>query len=113
MPDPFVHSLVLALALIGAVIVIAALLSGLVERSGIPQVMIFLALGAAVGPVGLGVLDVPLDSPALQTVATLSPWRMSIPSFFSAFPPSRLVMTEALSGKTLSTTTTATNWSPR
>ena len=72
MPEPFVSSLVLALALIGAVIVIAALLSGLVERSGIPQVMIFLALGAALGPVGLGVLDVPLDSRALQTVATLS-----------------------------------------
>src|SRR5262245_33341458 len=34
--------------------------------------MIFLALGAALGPVGLGVLDVPLDSGALQTVATLS-----------------------------------------
>jgi sodium/hydrogen antiporter len=72
MAEPFVHSLVLSLALIGAVIVIAALLSGLVERSGIPQVMIFLALGAALGPVGLGLLDVPLDSPLLQTVATLS-----------------------------------------
>ena len=72
MPEPFIHSLVLALALLGAVIVIAALLSGLVERSGIPQVMIFLALGAALGPVGLGVLDVPLGSPLLQTVATLS-----------------------------------------
>ena len=36
-----------ALALVGAVILIAALLSGLVERSGVPQVAIFLAQGYA------------------------------------------------------------------
>jgi NhaP-type Na+/H+ or K+/H+ antiporter/rhodanese-related sulfurtransferase len=72
MLEPFLHALVLSLALIGAVIVIAALLSGLVERSGIPQVLIFLALGAALGPAGLGVLEVPLGSPLLQTVATIS-----------------------------------------
>jgi NhaP-type Na+/H+ or K+/H+ antiporter len=61
-----------ALALVGVVILIAALLSGLVERSGVPQVAIFLALGAALGPAGLGALDVGLDSPALHVVATLS-----------------------------------------
>jgi NhaP-type Na+/H+ or K+/H+ antiporter/rhodanese-related sulfurtransferase len=70
--DPHINPLVLALALVGAVIVIASLLSGLVERSGIPQVGIFLALGAALGPIGLGALDVPLDSPLLHAVATLS-----------------------------------------
>jgi hypothetical protein len=43
-----------------------------VERSGIPQVAIFLALGAALGPTGLGALDVGLGSPALQVVAALS-----------------------------------------
>ena len=64
--------LALALALVGGVIVIAALLSGLVERSGVPQVLIFLALGAVLGPAGLGALDVPLGSPLLQAVATLS-----------------------------------------
>ena len=53
-------------------ILIAALLSGLVERSGVPQVAIFLALGAALGPAGLGALDVGLDSPVLHIVATLS-----------------------------------------
>ena len=37
-----------------------------------PQVAIFLALGAALGPAGLGALDVGLDSPALHIVATLS-----------------------------------------
>jgi NhaP-type Na+/H+ or K+/H+ antiporter len=61
-----------ALALVGVVILIAALLSGLVEKSGVPQVAIFLALGAALGPAGLGALDVELGSPALHVVATLS-----------------------------------------
>jgi len=70
--EPVLSPLVLSLALIGAVIVIASLLSGLVERSGIPQVVIFLALGAVAGPAGLGALDVPLGSPLLQAVATLS-----------------------------------------
>ncbi|HXK26089.1 MAG TPA: cation:proton antiporter [Myxococcota bacterium] len=70
--EPVLSPLVLALALIGAVIVIASLLSGLVERSGIPQVVVFLALGAVAGPAGLGALDVPLGSPLLQAVATLS-----------------------------------------
>ena len=70
--EPVTSPLVLALALVGAVIVIASLLSGLVERSGIPQVGIFLALGAALGPIGLDVLTVPLESPLLHAVATLS-----------------------------------------
>src|SRR5262245_40574210 len=60
------------LALVGVVILIAALLSGVVERSGVPQVAIFLALGAALGPAGLRALEVGLDSPALHVVATLS-----------------------------------------
>jgi NhaP-type Na+/H+ or K+/H+ antiporter len=64
--------LVTSLALVGAVIVVAALLSGVVERTGFPQVAVFLALGAMLGPSGLGVLDVTLDSPALRVVATLS-----------------------------------------
>ena len=61
-----------ALALVGVVILIAALLSGLVERSGVPQVAIFLALGAALGPAGVDALDVELGSPALHIVSTLS-----------------------------------------
>ena len=67
-PELFVSTL----ALIGAVIVIASLLSGLVERSGLPQVAVFLALGAAIGPYGLGIVDVTVDSPILRVVATLS-----------------------------------------
>jgi sodium/hydrogen antiporter len=41
------ESLIAALAIIGAVIIVSALLSGLIERSGFPQVAVFLALGAA------------------------------------------------------------------
>jgi sodium/hydrogen antiporter len=60
------------LALLGIVIMVSALLSGLVERSGMPQVAVFLAIGAALGPAGLGALDLGLDSSALRVVATLS-----------------------------------------
>jgi sodium/hydrogen antiporter len=60
------------LALIGIVIVVSALLSGAVERSGIPQVAIFLLLGAVLGPLGLGVLDVQLESASLQVITTLA-----------------------------------------
>ena len=37
-------------ALIGIVILVASLLSGVVERTGVPQVAIFLLLGATLGP---------------------------------------------------------------
>ena len=59
------------LALIGIVIILSSLMSGAVERSGLPQVSIFLLLGAALGPVGLGLVDLSLDSPSLQVIATL------------------------------------------
>jgi NhaP-type Na+/H+ or K+/H+ antiporter len=63
---------VLTLALVGVVIIVAALLSGLIDRSDLPQVAVFLALGAILGPAGLQLLDVSLDSPILRVVATLS-----------------------------------------
>lgn len=66
------ESFAAALAIIGIVIMVSALLSGLIERSGLPQVAVFLALGAGLGPVGLGVLNLSLDSSALRVVATLS-----------------------------------------
>lgn len=65
-------ALVTFLALVGTVIIIAALLSGLIERSGFPQVAVFLIMGAAFGPAGLGILDLNLTSPILHIVATLS-----------------------------------------
>src|SRR5262245_10996158 len=72
MPSLSPAELASALGLVGAVILIAALLSGLVERSGVPQVAIFLGLGAALGPAGVAALEVGLDSTALQIAATLS-----------------------------------------
>ncbi len=66
------ESLAAALAIIGIVIIVSALLSGLIERSGLPQVAVFLALGAALGHFGLRVLNIGLDSAALRVVATLS-----------------------------------------
>lgn len=66
--DPFAATL----GLIGGIILIAALLSGVIERSGLPQVAVFLALGTVLGTAGLGLLAVTLDSPILRVVATLS-----------------------------------------
>jgi sodium/hydrogen antiporter len=54
------HFFVVTLALVGLVIIIAALLSGLIDRSDLPQVAVFLALGAVLGPAGLGLLNVTL-----------------------------------------------------
>jgi NhaP-type Na+/H+ or K+/H+ antiporter len=62
---------VAALALIGLVILVASLLSGAVERSGLPQVTIFLLLGALLGPAGLGLVDLPLESESVEVIATL------------------------------------------
>ncbi len=66
------HFFVVTLALVGLVIIIAALLSGLIDRSDLPQVGVFLALGAILGPAGLGLLNVTLESPIVAVVATLS-----------------------------------------
>lgn len=60
------------LATLGVVIVVAALLSGFIDRTGAPQVAVFLGIGAMVGAHGLGLLDVTLESPVLRVVATLS-----------------------------------------
>src|SRR6476646_5106646 len=62
---------VATLALIGIVIVVASLLSGAVERTGLPQVVIFLLVGALLGPAGLDLIRFTLDAPALQVLATL------------------------------------------
>ncbi|HET6761207.1 MAG TPA: cation:proton antiporter, partial [Gemmatimonadaceae bacterium] len=65
------ESFVTGVALIGIVIVVASLLSGVVERSGFPLVAIFLFLGVALGPWGLGIADVGFHSPALHALAML------------------------------------------
>src|SRR4051812_1242995 len=65
------ESFTATLALIGIVIVVSSLLSGIVERKGLPQVAIFLLLGAVLGPAGLGLVELTLQSPSLQVIATL------------------------------------------
>src|SRR5690242_21740701 len=60
------------IALVGIVILVASLLSGLIERTGVPQVGIFLLLGLLLGPNGLGLLDFPLHSPTLAVISTLA-----------------------------------------
>ena len=52
MPPLTTEAFTAALALVGVVIIVASLLSGAIERSGVPQVAIFLLLGVAVGPAG-------------------------------------------------------------
>jgi sodium/hydrogen antiporter len=66
------NSLVSGLAIIGIVIVVSALLSGFIDRSGLPQIAVFIGIGAALGPAGLGVFNMTLESPILRVVATLS-----------------------------------------
>lgn len=58
-------------ALVGVVVLVSGLLSGFIERSNAPQVVAFLAIGLCLGPSGLGLMDVGIDSPALRVVATL------------------------------------------
>ena len=68
----FSDALPAALALIGIVILVSSLLSGVIERTGIPQVAIFLLLGAVLGPAGLRLVELTLESPTLQWIATLA-----------------------------------------
>lgn len=59
-------------ALVGLVIIVASLLSGAIERTGVPLVAVFLALGAALGPWGFGLVDIGFESPELRTLAVLA-----------------------------------------
>jgi NhaP-type Na+/H+ or K+/H+ antiporter len=65
------ETFVTTVALVGIVIVVASLLSGAIERTGFPLVPIFLLLGVALGPWGLGITDVGFNSPALHALAML------------------------------------------
>ena len=64
--------LVPLLALVGSVILTASLFSGIVERTGLPQVGFFLLLGLVLGPHALGIIDLPLHSPTLEVISTLA-----------------------------------------
>src|SRR4029450_13202213 len=65
------ENLASALALIGIVILVSSLLSGLIERTGVPQVTIFLLLGAVLEPLGLNPVNLTPESPTLEWIATL------------------------------------------
>ena len=65
------ENFVTSVALVGIVIVVASLLSGVIERSGFPLTPVFLLLGAALGPWGFGIADVGFHSPALHVLAML------------------------------------------
>lgn len=58
--------------LVAVVLTVSALAAGVVERAPVSFPMIFLGLGFVLGPLGLGVMDLDLHSPALETVATLT-----------------------------------------
>jgi NhaP-type Na+/H+ or K+/H+ antiporter len=66
------ETLASALALIGIVILVSSLLSGVIERTGLPQVAVFLLLGAVLGPAGLHLVNLTLHSPTLAWIATLA-----------------------------------------
>ena len=65
-------ALIPLLALVGSVILTASLFSGIVERTGFPQVAFFLILGLLLGPHAAGIIDLPLHSPTLEVIATLA-----------------------------------------
>src|SRR6185436_14378011 len=65
------ESFTTTVALIGIVILVASLLSGVLEKSGLPVVAVFLALGAVLGPYGLDYVDIGFESPALHALAML------------------------------------------
>lgn len=64
--------IVVLLGAIGAVILIAALTSGILERARLPQAAVFLLLGALFGPYGLGVYNYGITSLTVKVVASLS-----------------------------------------
>lgn len=66
------HKLAIYLGAVGVVVLASGLVSGLVERGPISQVVVFVALGVLVGPWGLDVVSLSFDSPAVETVGTIS-----------------------------------------
>lgn len=65
-------TLIAMFGLCGVVVIGGALLGGPAERSGLPPLAVFLALGLLIGPYGLRLITVELDSALLRVVATLS-----------------------------------------
>jgi NhaP-type Na+/H+ or K+/H+ antiporter len=61
-----------AMGIIAAVLIVAALVSGVVDRAPISFPMIFLGLGFLLGPAGLRWIDLDVHSPLLEVVAVIS-----------------------------------------
>ncbi len=72
MPPLSATTFTTTLALVGVVVMVAALLSGVVDRWRLPQVAVFLLLGLVLGSNGLGLVVFDLTSPILQTIATIA-----------------------------------------
>ena len=53
-------------------LIISGLLSGFVDRGPISEVLVFVLLGVAIGPWGFGIVDFKVDSPAIETVGTIT-----------------------------------------
>ncbi len=66
------HKLAIYLGAVGLVVIVSGLVSGLVERGPISQVVVFVALGVVAGPWGFDVVDLNIDSPAVEIVGTIS-----------------------------------------
>jgi NhaP-type Na+/H+ or K+/H+ antiporter len=61
-----------ALAIFAVVLTVAALVSGLVERSPLTFPLIFVGLGIALGERGLGIITIGPDNPILGVISTLT-----------------------------------------
>ncbi len=66
------QSLLIAFAIVGGVLILASLASGIVERTPISFPMIFLGLGLLVGGHGLNLMHISPHDPDLNVVATIS-----------------------------------------
>ena len=66
------HQLALVLGAIGFVIVLSGLVSGIVERGPLSQVLVFIALGVAVGPRGFNLIDLRINSPVVEAVGSVT-----------------------------------------
>ena len=66
------ETFILGVALAASVLIASALVSGLVDRTGFPPVVLFILIGLSIGPYGAGWLDVGADSALLRIVGTLS-----------------------------------------
>ncbi len=65
------HEMVALFGVVGAVVLLAALLSGVSDRTRFPESVVYLALGAALGPLGFGLVALGIDSAPIRVIATL------------------------------------------